>query len=149
MAPPDLGTRLRAAGYRLTPQRQLILDAVRRLDHGTPDAIAREVRRSAPGVNITTVYRGLELLERLGVVTRAPAGRGAPVYHESGDAHPHLVCRRCRRVVDAPADLARELVRRAAAECGFIVEPHHVTVLGTCDACALGTQAEAPDTVEP
>src|ERR687887_140210 len=52
--------QLRARGYRLTPQRQLVLEAVARLEHATPDEIVGEVRRTAHGVNISTVYRTLE-----------------------------------------------------------------------------------------
>ncbi len=65
----SLQTTLRAQGYRLTPQRQLVLPAVNELGHGTPDEICLEVQRTAGGVNISTVYRTLELLEELGLVT--------------------------------------------------------------------------------
>src|SRR6185295_13149489 len=59
----SLQTTLRAQGYRLTPQRQLVLRAVTELRHGTPDEICLEVQRTAGGVNISTIYRTLELRE--------------------------------------------------------------------------------------
>ncbi|MBW8806906.1 MAG: transcriptional repressor [Catenulisporales bacterium] len=68
-AATDLTKELRAKGYRLTPQRQFVLQAVASLDHATPEAICEEVRRTARGVNLSTVYRTLELLEELGLVT--------------------------------------------------------------------------------
>ena len=78
----DCGRPLRRAqGYRLTPQRQLVLEAVAALGHATPDEICAEVRKTARGVNISTVYRTLELLEELGLVTHAHLGHGAPTYH--------------------------------------------------------------------
>ena len=55
--------RLRAGGYRITPQRQLVLEAVDRLRHGTPEELLAEVQRTATGVNLSTIYRSLEVLE--------------------------------------------------------------------------------------
>src|SRR5205814_5935672 len=93
MTGAELQRELRARGYRLTPQRQLVLDAVRRLRHSTPDALATEVQRTAPSVNITTIYRTLELLEQLGLVRHTHLDHGAPTYHPAEDEHLHLVCR--------------------------------------------------------
>ena len=67
----DWRADLRAQGYRLTPQRELVLAAVRQLDHGSPEEILSRVRESAKGVNISTVYRALELLEKLGLVSHS------------------------------------------------------------------------------
>ena len=71
---PSLAVRgwdeqLRARGYRVTPQRQLVLEAVARLDHATPEEIGAQVQQTARGVNISTIYRTLELLEQIGMVT--------------------------------------------------------------------------------
>jgi Fur family ferric uptake transcriptional regulator len=60
---------LRASGYRVTVQRQLVLEAVTRLEHATPEEIHAEVRQTAAGVNVSTVYRTLELLEQIGHLT--------------------------------------------------------------------------------
>jgi len=78
--------QLRARGYRVTPQRQLVLEAVARLGHATPEDVGAEVRQAARGVNISTIYRTLELLEQLGMVTHAHLGHGAPTYHLAVDA---------------------------------------------------------------
>src|SRR6516225_10792936 len=85
---------LRASGYRVTPQRQLVLEAVTRLEHATPEEIYAEVKQTAVGVNVSTVYRTLELLEQIGLVTHTHLGHGAHRYHLAADAqHIHLVCR--------------------------------------------------------
>ena len=76
---------LRARGYRLTPQRQLVLEAVADLGHATPEDIVTAVRRTASGINISTVYRTLELLEELGLVTHTHLGHGPPTYHAATD----------------------------------------------------------------
>ena len=89
---------LRSRGYRVTPQRQLVLEAVKAVDHATPEEICARVRETARGVNISTVYRTLELLEELGMVTHTHLGHGAPTYHLAAEAdHVHLVCRDCGR----------------------------------------------------
>ena len=92
-APPSLPVRewdeqLRARGYRVTPQRQLVLEAVARLDHATPEEIGAQVQQTARGVNISTIYRTLELLEQIGMVTHTHLGHGAPIYHLASRRRP-------------------------------------------------------------
>jgi Fur family ferric uptake transcriptional regulator len=133
---PDLPATLRARGYRITPQRQLVLDAVTALEHGTPDEICAEVQRTAPGVNLSTVYRALELLEELGLVTHAHLGHGAPTYHASGAIdHLHLVCRVCGAVIETDVALAESLVGMLAERHGFETDVAHFAIYGRCREC--------------
>jgi Fur family ferric uptake transcriptional regulator len=128
--------QLRARGYRLTPQRQLVLEAVGALGHATPEEIVTEVRRTASGVNISTVYRTLELLEELGLVRHTHLGHGAPTYSVAGDDdHVHLVCRECGEVEEASRDLVAGVVDGMAAVKGFHVDIGHFALFGTCRAC--------------
>lgn len=137
MAEPTLQDRLRARGYRITPQRQLVLDAVSALRHGTPDEICAEVQRRASGVNLSTVYRTLELLEELGMVTHTHLGHGAPTYHSATDEeHLHLVCRDCGAVTETEVRLADPLVGELARRHGFVTDVAHFSVYGTCRECA-------------
>lgn len=132
----DLTARLRAGGYRLTPARQLVLSAVANLEHATPDAICAEVQRTASSVNLSTVYRTLELLEELGLVTHTHLGHGAPTYHVAAeDKHIHLVCRSCGRVEEADAALADPVVDLLRRETGFEVDVAHFAIYGQCAAC--------------
>ncbi|MCU1693602.1 MAG: ferric uptake regulator, Fur family [Frankiales bacterium] len=133
----DWQAELRARGYRLTPQRQLVLEAVGTLGHATPEEIVTAVREKAAGVNISTVYRTLELLEELGLVQHAHLGHGSPTWSVAGvDDHLHLVCRDCGGVEEveraAVAGIAEELERRR----GFVIDLGHLTVFGRCRACA-------------
>ena len=66
--------KLRDQGYRITPQRQLVLRAVEELQHATPEEILTEVQKTASGVNLSTVYRTLEVLEEVGLVSHAHLG---------------------------------------------------------------------------
>jgi Fur family transcriptional regulator, ferric uptake regulator len=127
---------LRASGYRVTPQRQLVLEAVTRLNHASPEEICAEVNQTARGVNVSTVYRTLELLELLGLVTHTHLGHGAPSYHLAAQAqHVHLVCRECGRVTELPPEAARPLVTALDEEHGFETDVRHLTVFGTCREC--------------
>ena len=133
---PDWHAMLRARGYRLTPQRELVLQAVASLGHATPDEIAERVRATAAGVNISTVYRTLELLEELGLVTHTHLGHGAPTYHAAEDSnHVHLVCRECGGVEEVSPEVLDSAAKRIAAERGFAVDVAHFAVFGTCAAC--------------
>jgi Fur family ferric uptake transcriptional regulator len=128
---------LRARGYRLTPQRQLVLEAVGALGHGTPEEIVTEVRRTAAAVNISTVYRNLELLEELGLVRHTHLGHGAPTYSVADDDdHVHLVCRECGTVEEASRDLVAGVVDDLARAKGFTVDIGHFALFGTCRACS-------------
>ena len=136
-AAPAWQTKLRAGGYRLTAQRQLVLEAVSRLGHATPEDVCAEVRETAHAVNISTVYRNLELLEELGLVAHAHLRHGAPTYHATTEEpHVHLVCSRCDAVEAVPTELVDDLVSRLARERGFRVDVRHVTFSGLCRECS-------------
>ncbi|RZS87621.1 Fur family nickel uptake regulator [Motilibacter rhizosphaerae] len=134
---------LRERGYRLTPQRQLVLEAVSTLGHATPDEVHAQVQRTATGVNLSTVYRTLELLEELGLVTHTHLGHGSPTYHPAQEAdHLHLVCRDCGTVGEADIGVADELVARIAAQHGFATDVAHFAIFGRCRSCQ---EADARD----
>jgi Fur family transcriptional regulator, ferric uptake regulator len=133
---PDLATRLRNQGYRLTPQRELILRAVLRLEHATPDEVLAEVRKESAAVNISTVYRTLEVLEGLGLVRHTHLSDRAPTYHSAtGHDHFHLVCRNCGRVTSVDPETADEFLARLRDERGFVPDLGHLAVFGHCIDC--------------
>jgi Fur family ferric uptake transcriptional regulator len=139
--PGDLAAALRTRGLRMTPQREQILAAVRRLGHATPEQISEAV----DGVDVTTVYRNLELLEELGMVRHTHLGHGAPAYRPAEDDHIHVVCHSCGDIVDAPAGLVDPLAQRLKDELGFVVDTAHFTVFGRCGRC----EAEAREQSTP
>ncbi len=127
---------LRAGGYRVTPQRQLVLEAVAKLEHATPEEIWGEVRQTARGVNVSTVYRTLELLEQLGLVKHTHIHHGAPSYHLADDAgHVHLVCRQCEQVIQVDQAAVEPLVVALEQSQGFQTDVGHLTVFGLCADC--------------
>jgi Fur family transcriptional regulator, ferric uptake regulator len=119
----------------MTPQRQLVLDAVRELGHATPEQICSQVQRAAPAVNITTIYRTLDLMERIGLVRHTHLGHGAPTYSEQEHQHVHLVCHSCGTVTEADTDLMADLADRLRDETGFDLDASHIALSGTCNNC--------------
>ena len=129
--------RLRERGYRLTPQRLMILAAIESSrDHISAEEIYAPVAAKYPHVNISTVYRTLELLKKLGMVYEINLGEGRIRYHaeESGHHH-HLVCQQCGTVIDideAALSSLRDILMR---DYHFQAELRHVGVFGICENC--------------
>lgn len=106
------------------------------LDHATPDEILLQVRRTASGVNISTVYRTLELLEELGLVSHAHLGHGAPTYHLADRHHHlHLVCRDCGAVTETDTAIATPLIDSLRTQHGFDTDLKHFAIFGRCADC--------------
>jgi len=132
----ELAARLREQGYRLTPQRQLVLAAVEKLGHATPDEVFAEVHAQSSAVNVSTIYRTLEVLEELGLVRHAHLSDRAPTYHSVTDhEHFHLVCRNCHRVVSVDPEVVAPLAERLERDQGFVIDIGHLAVFGRCTDC--------------
>ena len=132
----DWRATLREKGYRLTPQRELILNAVDTLGHATPDEVLAEVRKHSDAVNVSTVYRTLEVLEELGLVRHAHLSDRAPTYHSVTDhVHFHLVCRNCHRVISVDPDVVAPFAGRLREEQGFAIDVGHLAIFGECVEC--------------
>lgn len=143
----DLRDRLRGKGLRLTPQRELVLRAVDTLGHATPDEVLAEVHTHSGAINISTVYRTLEVLEGLGLVRHAHLSDRVQTYHSVTDQeHFHLVCRNCDRVASVAGDEAASFVARLRERHDFDADVGHLTVFGTCTTCRPGeTSGAAPE----
>jgi Fur family ferric uptake transcriptional regulator len=128
---------IRNLGLRLTPQRELVLKAVRELGHATPEDVAEKVREIHPGINLSTVYRNLETLENVGLVTHAHLGHGGATYHAREElTHLHLVCSVCGSIGDAPIDSAASFVQSLLDDYGFHTDVTHFAITGTCESCS-------------
>ena len=132
----DWQSKLREKGYRLTPQRELVLRAVEKLGHATPDEVLAAVRQESQAVNISTVYRTLELLEQLGLVRHAHITDRAPTYHSTATPdHVHLVCRNCGSITEVEPEVIKPLTDALEERYGFTTDVGHLTVFGTCRNC--------------
>ena len=133
----ELQAALRARGMRLTPQRRRIVAALTAMEHGTPDAVAEEVAGDGgPVLPLSTIYRGLDALEELGLVAHTHLDHRAPTYHLAGHAtHIHLVCLGCGAVSEAPVAVASELAGNVRAATGFDPDVTHMAIHGWCASC--------------
>ena len=128
---------LRQQGYRLTPQREMIVEAVAHAGrHVTAEEVYERVCARASAVNLATVYRTLDLLVELGLVSQADLGDGKVTYASPVHGpHCHLVCRRCGCVIEADCDLVEPLEERLEEQYGFAAELHHFAISGLCADC--------------
>ncbi|MBI2864250.1 MAG: transcriptional repressor [Chloroflexi bacterium] len=129
--------RLHGLRQRLTPQRLLIVSVLEENDaHITAEAIYERVREQYPYVNLSTIYRTLEWLKKLGLVTETDMGEGSVCYHwaEKGRHH-HLVCQKCGRVVDMDESLPCSLKEALLQRYGFDVDLSHLAFFGRCESC--------------
>jgi Fur family ferric uptake transcriptional regulator len=127
---------LRERGGRATHARRLLLSALfRDRTHRSAEELAEEIRAQAPAVNISTIYRNLDELVRLGVVDRSHLDGGPAAYHLASTTHGHLVCEHCGAMTEVPSELFRDIAQTLASRYGFAADPHRLAVIGRCADC--------------
>jgi Fur family ferric uptake transcriptional regulator len=135
----QVGRLLRERGERMTGPRKAVLAVLAASGGhlGAEDVVAA-VADVDPTVHRASVYRTLDALCDLGVVQHVHIGHGATAYHlvHAGDAHVHAQCNSCGAMVDLPIDVLEEAAGRMVREAGFVLDPTHVALSGTCAACA-------------
>jgi Fur family transcriptional regulator, ferric uptake regulator len=138
----DVMESLRSRGLRMTPQRRAIVSEVMRTHgHISPTAIARKVQGEMPGVNPSTIYRTLTLLEEVGVLQHSHLESGAE-YHRAEEAqHVHLTCGRCGRDDALSLTEAGSLAALIRSHHGFEADLTHFAITGLCASCAAGATA--------
>jgi Fur family ferric uptake transcriptional regulator len=135
---------LQEKGHRLTPQRMLVIDTLHNADkHISAEEIYEQLHSRYPYANISTVYRTLELLKKLGLVTETDFGEGYVRYHvaEKGHHH-HLVCRSCGKVIDLEESVLHPLEDTLLQEYGFDADLRHLAISGECGRCRRKKEAK-------
>ena len=128
---------IKERGIRITPQRAIIIEAIEALPgHVTADEIFDKVQGVNAFISLATVYRTLDLLKNLGLVTESHMGRSSAHYalHSHG-AHHHAVCRICDASIELPHNVFSPIAQTLRDEFDFMVDDKHVVVLGWCKAC--------------
>ncbi len=143
----DLRNDLKARGLRMTPQRQLILDAIASLDgHISAEEVHRCVVARFPDVNISTVYRTLELLQSLGLLTHTHFDDGVAQYHLAHEQpHQHLVCRTCGYERELELSVLGPVDERLRRDYGFQADLAHFAIVGICGECVERRKARRGD----
>jgi Fur family ferric uptake transcriptional regulator len=127
---------LKQKGMRLTPQRRLIVDLIHdNIEHLTAEDIIKHVRSRMPGVNKSTVYRTLELLERSGCVYKSEMDDHVIYHHAEEGHHHHLVCEQCGRSIECDEAVTAPLEKSLQKRYGFEVHLQHLIVTGLCPDC--------------
>lgn len=135
--------QLRDRGFRLTPQREMILSVLHDIEGlATVDEIYGRVHSLSSSVDISTVYRTLDLLQELGLVSFVDAGDGQRRYELLGlhGPHLHLVCQVCGHVAGADLEIARAFGERLQSRYGFQPALDHLSIPGLCAACAASAE---------
>ena len=132
--------RLRKSGLRLTPQREMVLDVLHRLDGtATVEEIYEQVRVQSSAIDISTVYRTLDLLKGLDLVACIDPGSEQHRYELLGThgPHLHLACRSCGKIVGVDLAEAEPLIAHLRDQYGFEADLGDVTIPGLCRECRL------------
>jgi len=128
---------LQSKGYRLTPQRIMVVDALHSAEqHISAEEIFELVRVKYPYANISTVYRTLELLKELGLAAEISIGDGIMRYHaRENSRHHHLVCTSCGCLIDLPEHELEPLRDVLEKNHRFKADINHLAIFGLCSGC--------------
>jgi Fur family ferric uptake transcriptional regulator len=139
--------RLRQRGFRLTPQREMVLSVMHQLkDFATAEEIYERVQALSSAVDISTVYRTLELLQEFRLIALVDPGDGRRRYQLSGvhERHLHLICRSCGKIIGADLESAQPFIQQLEEQYGFRVDVDDLAVPGLCLACSKTSVVNAP-----
>lgn len=135
--------RLHARGERVTVPRTAVIRALARMGgHVTAEEVAASLPNGLGRPHLATVYRTLERLTELGIVTHVHVGHGPTAYHLAESAHLHAQCRACSTVFDLPTEVLDTAVAEIAKIAGFALDLEQVVLAGVCANCRGQTQAD-------
>jgi Fur family ferric uptake transcriptional regulator len=134
---------LRQEGYRLTPQRMMILSIIDdSMSHISAEEIHRKVCERYPFVNMSTIYRTLNLLKKLRLISETDMGEGYGRYELlERHRHHHLICRQCGESFAFEHELLKPLQSRLLENYGFAADVDHFAIFGLCQGCRLAKEA--------
>jgi len=144
--PRKLKHRFEGYASRLTAPREAILEFLSKSSkHMSAKEIYASLHGSYPGIGLSTVYRTLDLLARMGIVTKLAIGDGQSRYEfkskEKDEHHHHLICTNCGKIInyseflDEELGLVKKTEERLAKKYNFIIQDHNIEFLGICEKC--------------
>jgi Fur family transcriptional regulator, ferric uptake regulator len=127
---------LKQKGLKLTPQRRLIVDIIHDThEHISAEDIINHVQRRMPGVNKSTIYRTLEILEQAGCVYKSESDDHFIYHHAEEGHHHHLVCTRCGKTMECSENLFSSVEQSLQKNYSFAADFTHVVIHGLCADC--------------
>jgi Fur family ferric uptake transcriptional regulator len=147
---PALVEALKSRGIRVTPQRAIILDAIERLQgHITVEDLYAEVQGVNSYINLATVYRTLDLLKELDLVSEADMGTGASHFAlRVHGVHHHAICRACGRSFEFPHEIVEPMTSQLREHYHFVADADHTVIFGWCEGCLRPQTDAAPAAVQ-
>lgn len=129
--------RMRACGQRMTPQRMAILKfMIGNPSHPSVDQIYEQVKTDFPMTSLATVYKTVAVLTEMGEVQELGFTEGGNRYDGSGQSpHPHLICIRCRRIIDVEDPALNNISVEVARRTGYRITGYQFDLFGICPAC--------------
>ncbi len=133
----QLVEELKSRGIRVTPQRAIILEAIETISgHFTAEDIYAVVQKVSAYINVATVYRTLDLLKELELVTEADMGTSAVHYAlRTHGPHHHAICRTCGRSFEFPQTMLAPVIQQLEDQFYFVADANHVVIFGWCSGC--------------
>ena len=130
--------KLRDHGCKITPQRMAIVRILARSKgHPSVDAIYSLIKRAYPTMSLATVYRNILLIKSCGEVLELGFPDGSNRYDGNKPySHPHVICIKCRKIVDPNLDSLEDMKKEVSAETGFKILNHRLDFFGICAKCA-------------
>jgi Fur family ferric uptake transcriptional regulator len=134
----QLKENLRKAGYRVTPQRAVILETIAHMEgHHSAQEVYEIAQDRLPGLNIATVYRTLDTLHHAGFIDLFPSSADATLFafHDDTNIHCHLHCVQCGQVLEVEIEPFRPLALEIERDSKFRIHLSHITLRGVCSGC--------------
>jgi len=131
--------QLREHGFRLTPQREMVLAVMHEIEgFATVEEIYGRVQKLSSSVDLSTVYRTLDLLQEFNLVAAVDPGDGQRRYELLGlhGPHLHLVCQSCGKVIGVDLTVVQPLAQQLKEQYGFELDTDHLSLSGLCRECA-------------
>ena len=124
-------------GLAVTHQRQVIFETLTGMhDHPSPEAVYEVVKERIPSISLATVYKNLKTFEEHGLIHEVSPHHGSARFETNAAPHHHLVCLRCKAILDVPASDVGPVRLKKRAPGGFRIQRYNVEMLGVCGACA-------------
>ena len=147
---PALVEALKSRGIRITPQRAIILDAMERMPgHITAEEVYAEVQQVNSYINLATIYRTLDLLKELDLVSEADMGTGATHFAlRVHGVHHHAICRACGHSFEFPHEIVEPMTHQLRVHYQFVADADHTVIFGWCEGCLRPQADAAPSAVQ-
>ena len=129
--------KLRDSGHKINPQRLAIVEMLARSeDHPTVENIHGQIKKAFPTMSLATVYKNIQLIKSLGQVLELGFPDGSNRYDgNKPDPHPHLICIKCKRILDPDLDSLDDMKKEVELETGFRILNHRLDFFGLCSHC--------------